>query len=102
MSMEIKKDIKLNSFGFKLLIFFICIAIIHITLFIFTETFNNKKNIPVWEQGLDGLYFTTTTLATIGYGDLTPSTPVGKIIVIIEQLVLIYLSIDELSYYLNS
>jgi voltage-gated potassium channel len=32
---------------------------------------------------IDSLYFTITTLATVGYGDLTPTTPVGKIVAVI-------------------
>jgi voltage-gated potassium channel len=29
---------------------------------------------------LDAYYFCTVTLATVGYGDITPKTPAGKII----------------------
>lgn len=39
-----------------------------------------------WLEGwsyLDSLYFCVITLATIGYGDLTPSTPQAKIFTII-------------------
>jgi len=32
---------------------------------------------------IDSLYFTITTLATVGYGDLTPTTPVGKLVTVI-------------------
>ena len=32
---------------------------------------------------IDSLYFTITTLATIGYGDLTPTTPVGKLVTVL-------------------
>ena len=32
---------------------------------------------------IDSLYFTVITLATVGYGDLTPTTPVGKLVAVI-------------------
>ena len=32
---------------------------------------------------IDSLYFTVITLATVGYGDLTPTTPVGKLFAVI-------------------
>ncbi len=36
---------------------------------------------------LDSVYFSITTLATVGYGDLTPHTPAGKIFTIFYILV---------------
>jgi len=35
---------------------------------------------------LDSLYFTVITLTTVGYGDLSPQTPIGKIFTIIYLL----------------
>jgi voltage-gated potassium channel Kch len=32
---------------------------------------------------IDSFYFTVITLATVGYGDLTPTTPVGKLVAVI-------------------
>ena len=32
---------------------------------------------------IDSFYFTVITLATVGYGDLTPTTPVGKLFAVI-------------------
>jgi len=36
---------------------------------------------------LDAIYFSITTLATVGLGDLTPATPLGKIFTIFYILV---------------
>ncbi len=36
---------------------------------------------------IDSLYFTITTLATVGYGDLTPTTPVGKLVTVVFVIV---------------
>jgi voltage-gated potassium channel Kch len=36
---------------------------------------------------IDSFYFTVITLATVGYGDLTPTTPVGKLVAVIFVIV---------------
>jgi voltage-gated potassium channel len=36
---------------------------------------------------IDSLYFSVVTLATVGYGDLVPVTPIGKVFTIIYLLV---------------
>ena len=36
---------------------------------------------------IDSLYFTIITLATVGYGDLTPTTPVGKLVTVLFVIV---------------
>ena len=35
----------------------------------------------------DGLYFTVTTFATVGYGDITPTTELARIIVTLQMIV---------------
>jgi hypothetical protein len=42
-------------------------------------------NVEGWEP-LDALYFSVITLATVGYGDLVPHTPAGKIFTMIYLL----------------
>ncbi len=32
---------------------------------------------------LDALYFSATTLSTVGFGDLAPATPIGKVFTVI-------------------
>ena len=41
---------------------------------------------PPYER-IDFLYFSFVTLTTTGYGDLTPGTPVGKVLVTLEALI---------------
>lgn len=36
---------------------------------------------------LDAIYFVTTTLATVGYGDIVPKTDTGKMITIVYELI---------------
>jgi len=36
---------------------------------------------------LDAVYFTTTTLATVGYGDFHPVTDLGKMFTIVYELI---------------
>jgi hypothetical protein len=35
----------------------------------------------------DGLYFTVTTFATVGYGDITPRTELARVVVTVQMLV---------------
>lgn len=46
---------------------------------------------PLFAQGTDGtrairLYFSYITLATVGYGDYTPGTPVARVAAVVEAL----------------
>lgn len=43
-------------------------------------------NVEGWSV-LDALYFCVVTLGTVGYGDITPTTPIGKIFTIFYIIV---------------
>lgn len=56
------------------------------------------KNRPMKDTLSDALYFTTTTFSSVGYGDITPTTTNAKLIVAIEQILLIFLSLGAIGY----
>lgn len=41
----------------------------------------------------DSIYFTTTMLSTVGYGDIVPITRTGKIVVALQQMAIFLLAI---------
>ena len=63
---------------FKGLFFFVLIILLSGTVF--------YSQIEKWSL-LDSLYFSTTTLTTVGYGDLAPKTDIGKIFTIVYLFV---------------
>lgn len=62
---------------FRVLLFFITILVIGGALF--------YHNVEGWTV-LDSVYFCITTMATIGFGDLTPSSPASKVFTIIYSI----------------
>ena len=63
------------------IMFLLCVYVLTVGLIMFTiepDTFNTF---------LDALYWSTTALATIGYGDITPISDFGKFIAIVSSLV---------------
>jgi hypothetical protein len=60
-----------------------------IVLFAFTYLALSENDPTNFSEPLDhvsAFYFTVTTLATVGYGDITPETPAAQIIVSIQML----------------
>lgn len=77
----------------------IIILIINIILF-FTNNFYDKGIIETKTNGdilLDSLYYTTTELSTIGYGDFYPKTNIGKIFVSLSHIGILVLGYNILS-----
>lgn len=84
----------LNTTSKRFLAAFILIIIFFALIdFLFSnDAFNGKLT-----NFLDALYFSVETITTLGFGDLYPSNPMGKILVIIESL----LGIIVLGLFLN-
>lgn len=50
---------------------------------------------------LDSMYFCVITLATVGYGDLSPQTPAGKIFTMFYVLIGVGIIASSVSYLLK-
>lgn len=86
-----------------ILIILVLFLLLNIGLMMFTENlFNNDNTKTYGEKALDGLYFSTTTLSTVGYGDISPIHWSSKTLVILEQLFLVYLSINAVGLYIDN
>ncbi len=73
-----QKKILINVFIFIIFMIFIFALIIYSA-----EGKENKNITNYW----DALYFTFITVSTIGYGDITPVTAIGRAIVIVVALI---------------
>lgn len=84
--MDSKKDTIFMSFWIYILM--LCVfASIYIIIEIFTAgsfNVNCKENTII--NPVNAVYFSTITAATIGYGDITPITPIAKIFVTLEVI----------------
>jgi Ion channel len=45
------------------------------------------ENLPYWQQYIASLHFVTVTVTTIGYGDVSPNTPLEQIVSIFMMLI---------------
>ncbi|MFE0465182.1 potassium channel family protein [Kitasatospora sp. NPDC058965] len=63
-------------------------AVSALALFIFSATYVSLSRQPGEFNGLhtrlDALYFTVVTMATVGYGDITPTGQASRIVVILQ------------------
>jgi voltage-gated potassium channel Kch len=50
---------------------------------------------------IESLYFSTTTLSTVGYGDILPKTEFGKLSVAMEHLFLLCVAFGGITYSLS-
>lgn len=91
---------KLTRFMKLLLILFMCIHVVSCLFFLSGEmnipnpkTFKSKYHLPdlaIPEQYLLCVYWTITTLTTVGYGDITPHTQFEQIFAILWMIVGVY------------
>lgn len=87
---------------FSIIVFYtIIILIINILLFCFVPSFfykeadiSTKQNI---DRIVDGTYFTFTEISTIGFGDITPQTNWAKMIIVAEQIGLLFVTFNAIA-----
>jgi len=79
---------KLNSFN---------MILISIIIFSIIYTYLGKKHYQISDKDnfnyLHFLYYSTVTQSLLGYGDTTPITSLGKIVVILQVLITVYLTL---------
>jgi hypothetical protein len=64
----------------------LCFAILFLAdAFFFGDRFS--KDHPIWSGPLDAVYFSTVTIATLGFGDFAPTHWLGKLLVVGEVFV---------------
>ena len=73
------KGVKTSLGGTKDLDYYVLLSLAITVVTVSTVLFHLLEK---WSW-IDSLYFTVITLATVGYGDLTPTTPVGKLVAVI-------------------
>lgn len=78
----------------------IVMCVVNGFLLAITDGFSNNHQVSVSEKALDGVYFTTTTISSVGYGDITPTKWWSKCVVIVQQIIM-YLSIEAFNVYIH-
>lgn len=73
--------------GVRLRRFMLCFVTVILLLSSVNFTLRVSMGLPALEEFLDAVYFTVITLTTIGYGDITPTEPIGKIIMTLQGIV---------------
>jgi len=88
---DFKNSIITHSKLFKnLLLYLMIIFTINMLIFIVDgDAFNNNKDVSFVQKIIDCFYFSTTTMSTIGYGDITPQKWYSRMAVSLEQLMVI-------------
>lgn len=69
------------------------IALVVMTILIPTEEFNgltSEDDDTFWKKFVNRLYFATTTVSTIGYGDITPKSTRMRYTIAIVQLFMLF------------
>jgi len=93
---------KLNLKHYIVLSVLLGIVVLNVLLFVNTQWFNNDHNASIVDKVIDGIYFSTSSFSSIGYGDYTPQSRQAKIIVIVEQFLVISIAFDMIIAYINS
>lgn len=78
----------------KFIVIAIMILIIMNTILISTEQFNITEDIKDSMAVTNGVYFTTTQFATVGYGDITPKTGIAKWCASLSHLVIFAIAVN--------
>ncbi len=66
----------------------LCFAVFYLGCAVLTGDRFSKNNDPaLWSGPLDSLYFSMITIATVGYGDFSPTKSAGKLLVMTEVLI---------------
>uniref|UniRef100_A0A6C0HA27 Potassium channel domain-containing protein n=1 Tax=viral metagenome TaxID=1070528 RepID=A0A6C0HA27_9ZZZZ len=83
---------------------FILFNIIFILFLFYWATDDDIKGLPKesFSRLVSIIYFTVTTLTTTGYGDITPVSTSGQLLVTGYMLFIFYLIINQVSIYRNT